>query len=99
MTIKEFFEKARRGRTWQVVRFEGLSEVRCEEGYCPLGAVARLKAKKTRWVGPYMRKEPAPRAAAEKLGLSIAWAWRVARAADSAKSKDRPWLLKNLGIS
>lgn len=61
----------------------GVKQVRCADGLCPLAAVTGL------W---------APGAAAKKLKIAPAKAWRIASAADYSKHRDRKWLLKNLGV-
>jgi hypothetical protein len=91
MTLREFFQKARRARKWEVVQF---GEVRCEQGFCPLGAVARLRDPESR-VWEFL---PEPEIAAARLGLRVEYAAKIAGAADNEASPDRPWLLKNLGV-
>ncbi len=90
MTIKEFFRKARRSREWGLT----LGQVRCADGMCPLGAVAKLPSP---WYKGKYWGVPHPGDAARKLGLRKALASRIARAADW-NTRYRPWLLKNLGI-
>jgi len=87
MTEREFWELARRGRQWR-----NLPLVTCESGFCPLGAAADT-------AGLITSKTPPPGAAAQTLGLPYAFVRRVIGAADSRRSSNRKWLLKNLGIS
>jgi len=86
MTQNEFFTLARKGRIWEV----GFV-VRCELGYCPLGAALK------EYLG-FDYKSPQTRSSAEWLHLAPAFTRRVADAADSKRSKYRPWLLKKLGV-
>jgi hypothetical protein len=76
------FWQRARAKQWHVA-----GVVICENyGVCPLGAVAHIGY------------SPLASTAAKMLGLPVSFAQRVARAADSPKSKFRPWLLKNLGV-
>ena len=84
MTLREFFRKVRR-RKW-AIQWNGA--LRCEDGRCPLGAA-----------DDDLKGVPSFRGAAKLLGLPIPVARKIARAADMEKSRYRPWLLKNLGIS
>lgn len=90
MTLKEFFAKARRGRRWSI---EWNGNVSCRGGFCPLGAVAKIR----RADGSF-EKRPHWETAARILGLRENDADRVLRGSDYARSKQRKWLLKNLGL-
>ena len=92
MTLKQFFAKARRGRKWKVTAG---GDVRCANGFCPLGAVMRARYTG----GGGWRYTPAPRAAADQLSMRYATAARIAGAADFPTDPNRMWLLKNLGVS
>jgi hypothetical protein len=84
MTLEKFFLRVRRGRIWSVDPF---GRVRCQDGRCPLGAF-----------DDDLAPVPSFRGAAKMLGLSVPMARKIAWAADNGSSKDRLWLLKNLGI-
>ena len=86
MTLKEFFRRVRRDRTWRVVN----GQVRCADGLCPMAALVH---KKFHWCGVIGFDE-----AVRILGLSRINAVRIGRAADMAGHPHRNWLLKNLGV-
>ena len=91
MTLKEFFAKARRGRKWygnpgQVVV--------CDQGFCPLGAVITSDAMGIRYARP-----PIGAHEVRALKLPKGAARKIANAADFPRSKNRRWLLKNLGVA
>jgi hypothetical protein len=84
MTVKEFFRKIRRNRTWEI-RWD--DTVRCVDDRCPLGAA-----------DDDLKDVPSARGASRLLGLSLQVARRIASGADNPRSRHRSWLLKNLGI-
>jgi len=90
MTLKEFFQKARR-RRWTVEWIGG--KVTCRSGFCPLGAVAKIR----RADGTFEYR-PHWETAARILGLRGNDADRIVRGADYPRSRERDWLLKNLGV-
>ena len=95
MTLKEFFRKARRGRTWRCVDGEfGGTWIRCEDGLCPMAAVAPRHEFVPRGGGAILNSD-----AERLLGLPRRTVVRIAQAADYDDSRHRPWLLKNLGVS
>lgn len=90
MTLKEFFRKARRGRVWSLW---DNGAIRCAQGYCPLGAVASPD--------PFWGRLQTPPTTARivlKLKLPKGAARKIANAADKCRSRNRPWLLKHLGV-